>query len=209
MPLPPKAHPPVMAGGYPQDGVRPAPYCGQARSATMRGMHISRTVRRASVLWTVAVTAGVVESMLAVAAAAGQGPLGPDIWGQIGVRLVVYALSAVLIIHFRRGRRWARIALTVLLTGLGLGSLMLPAAAAMAGGAALSQALSDGGELGWLFVTVRLVHIACVVAASVLMFTPSANGYFRNAGLRTAVGGGAPESGPRAGTSNSTHTAPG
>ncbi len=102
----------------------------------------------------------------------------PSVWANIAVRLVVYTFAAVLIVSFQRGRRRARTAPTVLLTVIGPASLVVPAVLAMAAGQTVARALSDGGELGWAFIAVRLTHICCVVAASVLMFTTSANRYF-------------------------------
>ena len=68
--------------------------------------------------------------------------------------------------------------LTVLLTVIGLAALLGPAAMAPLGGQTFAEAFSDGGQLGWAFIVVRLAHIACVMVASVLMFTPCANAYF-------------------------------
>lgn len=144
------------------------------------------TVQWATAAWAAAVAAGVVESVLAVAHAAEQGPLGPDIWAGAGVRFVVYATASVLIVHLSRGRRWARTSLTVLLTVIGLASLVVPAALAVADGQTMAQALSDGGSLGTAFVAVRGAHIAFVLVASVLMFTATANRYFARPALRTA-----------------------
>jgi len=141
-------------------------------------------VRRATTAWAVAVAAGVVESVLAIEHAAGEGLIGPDVWTQVGVRVVVYALATVLVVNFSRGRRWARTALTVLLTLVGLTTLLVPVALELIAGQRPVQAFNDGGQLGWPFVVVRLTHIACVVTASVLMFTTSANAYFTTRSAR-------------------------
>jgi hypothetical protein len=55
---------------------------------------------------------------------------------------------------------------------------------ALLGGQTFAEAFSDGGQLGWAFIVVRLAHIACVMVASVLMFTPCANAYFAVTGRR-------------------------
>jgi hypothetical protein len=141
-------------------------------------MSIPSSVKRAATLWTAAVAAGVIESILVIVQAAGEGPLGAGIWAGVAVRVVVYTLAMALIINLWKGRRWARIGLTVLLAIIGLASLIVPAAVAMFDGQSFVQAFSDGGALGWPFFAVRLTHIACVVSASVLMFTTSANRYF-------------------------------
>lgn len=144
-------------------------------------MDIPTSVRRAAIIWAGAVAAAVIESVLAVAQAAGQGPLGSGIWAGIAIRLVVYTLATALTINLWRGRRWARGGLTVLLSIIGLASLIVPAAAAMVHGQTFVQAFSGDGTLGWAFFAVRLTHIACVVSASALMFTRSANRYFGRA----------------------------
>lgn len=122
--------------------------------------------------------AGVFESILAVIRAVNAGEIGPNIWIGLAVRLVVYALATALIVNLWNGRRWARAALTILLSIIGLASLIVPAAIAMASGQAFVQAFGGDGTWGWIFLAVRLTHIACVVGATVLMFTRSANRYF-------------------------------
>lgn len=137
-----------------------------------------RNVRAAVALWIVAVTAGVVESVLAVVRAMQEDAFGGGDWANVGIRIVVYSAALLMIARFAAGRRWARVGLTVLLTVLGLASLVVPAVLEMAAGQTFVQAFSDGGRLGLGFLTVRLAHIGCVVTASVLMYTPSANRWF-------------------------------
>ena len=132
--------------------------------------------------------AGVAESVLVVAQLAGEHQFGAGQLADVAFRVVVYAVAMTLVVLFARRHRWARVALTVLLTGIGLASLVVPAGMAMADGQTFVQAFSDGGHLGPAFVTVRLLHIACVVTASVAMYLPSANRHFaRPAAARTRV----------------------
>lgn len=145
-------------------------------------MDIPANVRRAAIIWAAAVAAGVLESVLAVIRAADAGALGPSTWGGIAVRLAGYALATALVVNLWNGRRWARVALTVLLSIVGLASLIVPAAIAVINGQTFVQAFSGGGRWGWIFLAVRLAHIACVVSATVLMFTRSANRYFAAVG---------------------------
>lgn len=153
----------------------------EVRSAGARGaagiLAGGGAVRGAVVLWAGAIVAGVAETVMAVAGSAARGGLGGDVWGQVGVRSLVFAGAAVLVVALAQGRNWARVALTVLLTGFGLGSLLVPAAMALAGGASFAGAF-DGGHFGPGFLAVRLAHIACVIGASVLMYMPAANRAF-------------------------------
>lgn len=142
------------------------------------GVDVPNDLRRAAVLWVIAVAAGGLESLLAVVRAVNAGALGPNMWVGMAVRLVVYVLAVVLIMSLWHGRRWARAALTVLLSIIGLASLIGPAAVAVVSGQTVAQAFGGGGTWGWTFFAVRLMHIACVVGATVLMFTRSANRYF-------------------------------
>lgn len=137
-------------------------------------MDTQSTVRWAALLWAAAVGAGVAEAAMAIGGAAASGTLGPAMVPEIGVHVGAYVVGGVLIVFFALGRNWARIALTVLLTGVGLASLVVPAVQELAGGSGLVEAL--GGSVP--FAVVRTVHIACVIAASVLMYTPAANRAF-------------------------------
>ena len=65
---------------------------------------------------------------------------------------------------------------------LGLASLVVPAAIELAGGGTLYAALDEFGA-------VRVVHVLLVILATIAMFTPSANAYFRGRrGARAPVG---------------------
>lgn len=149
-------------------------------------MNSHETVRTAAWLWAAAVGAGVAEAALAVGTAVASGAFGPAMVPQIAVHVGAYAAAGALIVFFVRGRNWARIALTVLLTGVGLATLVVPLVQSLAGGAGPVEAL--GGSLGLPFAIIRAVHIACVVAASVVMYTPAANRAFARRPL-TKVGG--------------------
>lgn len=132
--------------------------------------------------------AGIAESVLAVTHAVQQNQFGPNLWADVGLRLVVYSVALALTVRLARGRRWARTALTVLLTGIGLVSLVVPAAVSLLDGQSFAQALSgETGRIAWAFVAVRLLHIAAVVAASVAMYTPSANRHFARPGKPAAL----------------------
>lgn len=141
-------------------------------------MNAPASVRRATTAWSIAVACGVIESGLAVLRAASENALGSDVASQLAIRLPVFAIAGVLIFHFARGRRWARTSLTVMLSVLGLASMVVPAALEIAGGATPVGALGGDGPFAWPFLLVRLIHIVGVVAATWLMFQPTANRYF-------------------------------
>lgn len=144
----------------------------------MAGMNTPLSVRTAVAAWTTAVAAGVAESVLVVTQLAGEHQFGAGQLADVALRVVVYSAAMTLVVLLARRHQWARVALTVLLTGIGLASLVVPAAMSMVDGQTFVQAFSDGGHLGAAFVTVRLLHIACVVTASVAMYLPSANRHF-------------------------------
>ncbi|WP_026929085.1 hypothetical protein [Glycomyces tenuis] len=138
-----------------------------------------KQVKSAALLWAVAVAAGVAETGLAVTEIASEGGLEAGVWVNIGLRSLVYTGAALLVVLFTQGRRWARVGLAVLLSTIGLASMVVPPALAMADGEGFVDAFGSGGELAVPFLAVRMVHIAAVVVATALMFTPSANAHFR------------------------------
>ncbi|MFJ9387518.1 hypothetical protein ACIRON_01770 [Nocardioides sp. NPDC101246] len=141
---------------------------------------LPHTIKLASIAWAGAVAAGVIESVLAVTRILGEGAMEPGDWLGLGIRVAVYAVAAALIAGLVRGSRAARLALTGLLSVVGLASLVVPAALEIAGGSSVTAALgSDGGLLGTVFVAVRVIHVLLVIVATVAMYTPTANAYFR------------------------------
>ncbi|MEV1129028.1 hypothetical protein [Agromyces sp. NPDC049794] len=140
------------------------------------------TVKLAAVAWSGAIAAGVVEAAIAVTRLAAEGPLTGPIWLNLGLRVVVFAVAAALIVGLVRGSRAARIALTALLSVLGLASLVVPAVLQLAQGGTLYAALDEFGA-------VRVVHVLLVIVATIVMYLPSANAYFRRGrGVRAPVG---------------------
>ncbi|MBB4677719.1 hypothetical protein [Crossiella cryophila] len=97
----------------------------------------------------------------------------------VGIRVVVTAILVPLILAFRQGRGWARIALALLLGVAGTLSLVVELISWLAEGND-PVALFAGTDTGFLvFAVVRALHIAAVFGALALMFTPNANGWFR------------------------------
>lgn len=136
------------------------------------------TVTRAALLWLLAIGAGAVETALAVTEHATEGTLGGGVWISVAVRVMIYATAALLVARFAQGRRWARWCLTGLLSVVGLAAMVVPPMTLMADGSSFLEAFATSGFLAIPFLVVRAVHIAAVVAATVLMFTASANVFF-------------------------------
>lgn len=95
------------------------------------------------------------------------------------MRSFVYIGALVLVAFFLRGRRWARLSLAVLLSAIGLASMAVPAAMELSDGAALIPAFGGDGDFAIAFFVVRVGHITAVLLATALMFSGSANRYFR------------------------------
>ncbi|HEX2143398.1 MAG TPA: hypothetical protein VHG10_02705 [Glycomyces sp.] len=142
-------------------------------------MEKPETVTHAALLWTTAVLAGVIETVLAVSEFARDSELDAGVWMNVGVRSVIYIGAFVLIAFYARGRRWARASLAVLLSVIGLGAMVVPAVSQLADGVAFVPAVGEDGDFAIAFFVVRLLHIAAVLLATGLMFSRSANAYFR------------------------------
>lgn len=125
-------------------------------------------------LWLGAVVAGVLET--AVHALSGE---DFDAATQLPVRAAVYLLVTAVILRLRRGRNWARIALTVLLGGLGLLSLLAEPVSWLAAGGSPGTFLAAADGMTLAVVALRVLHIVAVLVALPLMYTPAANKFFR------------------------------
>lgn len=124
--------------------------------------------------WLAAVACGVLEALTNAVA-------GPDydVAVQLPIRAVVYALVTLLIVRLRRGERWVRRALTVLLGVLGLASLVAEPISWVISGGAPSVFLSAADGFTLVVVALRAAHVGAVVAGLALMFSPSANRFFK------------------------------
>ncbi|MFI7319816.1 hypothetical protein [Streptomyces venezuelae] len=121
------------------------------------------TVRAAFALWLTAAAAGVF-----MTAAEGL-PLLPF----LPLHMAVFAAAVLVAVRMRRGARWAR---WMLVCGLG------------ATGALSLTAWADGGVAAWppdiaevLAGAGCVLHLAAALTATVLMFRPAANAWFRAA----------------------------
>ena len=138
---------------------------------------IPRAVRDSFVLWLTAVGAGVIETAMRVVYSLAGGPES----GGLLVRLIVYAVAVYVIFQMRLGKGWARIALAVLLGGIGTLSLVVDPISWLAAGNGIVEVFAQADLLFVLVAPIRAVHLAAVIAAFVFMFLPPANAYFRRA----------------------------
>jgi hypothetical protein len=117
--------------------------------------------------WFIAVGAGVLETAIQALTAPGY-----DAAVQLPIRAVVYLLAVVLILQLRAGRHWARVALTVLLGGVGLLSLLVEPISWLAAGGSPAEFLAAADAATLVIVAVRAVHVVAVVVALTLMYWP-------------------------------------
>jgi len=118
-----------------------------------------------------AVLAGIAETAVAVSSiVVRQGADGAFVT-QAGVRGLIFAAALACAWNLARGRRWAWWALLLGLGVVGLASMLLPLAAALADGASWSAAL--GGDTSPVFPVVRALHVLFVLAGVTLMLHPA------------------------------------
>jgi hypothetical protein len=150
---------------------------------------VPKEVQASFLLWLTAVAAGVLETIirlineLFIGLASGSGGEA-DLTGTISsvvVRVIVYTVAVYLIAQMRRGKRWARLTLAVLLGAIGTLSLVIDPISWLAGGNSLGEVFTEADLLFILIAPIRAVHLVAVIAALVFMFLPAANNYFRAA----------------------------
>jgi hypothetical protein len=139
-----------------------------------------RQLRASFWFWLVAVAAGLFETTLVVIdATAGQVGSAAEVAGGVTVRLLAFTGLVYLAVRLRQGRNWARIALAVLYGGFGTLSLVIGPVTWLAEGGSLADAMAAANVGSLLFAASRLVHLAAIIAALILMFHPVANAYLR------------------------------
>lgn len=137
-------------------------------------------VRRAFALWVTAVAAGAVETALAVGGMVADGSRSfAEIAMGIAVRLTVFTVVVLVALRMRRGAGWARLALAFGLGVLGTASMVTEPIRYLTGGHSLGAAVAKAGAADLVFGASRVLHVAAVLTAVVLMFRPAANAYFR------------------------------
>lgn len=131
-------------------------------------------------LWLLAVAAGLFETALVVVDATdGEVGSAAQVAAGVAVRLLVFTGAVYLAAQLRRGKNWARVALAVLLGGIGTGSLVIGPVTWFAEGGSLADAVAAADLGSVLFAASRVVHLGAVIAALILMFHPAANAYIR------------------------------
>jgi tetrahydromethanopterin S-methyltransferase subunit F len=145
-----------------------------------------QSVTNAALLWTTAVVAGVIESVFVVSEIARDSGLDSGVWTALGIRGAVYIGVMAIVVSFASGRRWARWALAVLLSVIGLASLVVEPARLLMDGTPFLEAFGGDGELMMGVFVARMLHIAAVLVATAVMFSPSANAYFRKPALQAS-----------------------
>ena len=157
---------------------------GPGRSAVSRSFPAAarppRQLRASFWFWLVAVVAGLFETTLVLIDATG-GEVGSAAEVAVGVtvRLLAFTGLVYLAVRLRQGRNWARIALAVLYGGFGTLSLVIGPVTWLAEGGSLADAMAATDMWSLLFAASRLVHLAAIIAALILMFHPKANAYIR------------------------------
>ena len=155
---------------------------------------VPKAVQASFLLWLTAVAAGVLETIirvidaLAMGLASGSGGQ-TDLTGlilNVLIRVIVYGLVVYIATRMRLGKRWARLALAILLGGIGTLSLVIDPISWLAGSNSLSEVFREADLLFFLIAPIRTVHLAAEVGALVSMFLPAANTYFR--GSRSVTG---------------------
>lgn len=139
-------------------------------------------LRVACVLWVLAVAAGMVESAIQVSLVLAEHGPSAGVTVNVVTRVIVYATVLTVIALLWRGGRWARVLLAVSLGTVGVLSLVAEPIGWLVSGGDLSATLASADATFAAIAAVRGVHLAAVLVALPLMFTPPVNAYLRRAG---------------------------
>ena len=117
--------------------------------------------------------------LVVVEAAAGEAGSATEVVVGVTVRLLAFTGLVYLAVGLRKGRNWARIALAVVYGGFGTLSLVIGPVTWLAEGGSVADAMA-AADLGTvLFAASRLLHLASVITALILMFHPAVNTYIQ------------------------------
>jgi hypothetical protein len=117
-----------------------------------------------------AVLAGIAETAVAVTSIVAQQGFDGAVLTQVFLRTLVFAVALTCAWFLARGRTWAWWALLLGLGVLGLASMVVPMAAALAGGASWWTAFE--GDVSPLFPAIRALHVLFVVVGVAVMLRP-------------------------------------
>jgi hypothetical protein len=121
----------------------------------------------------------VVETVVQVVHAYGDGVSMSSLAGQIAVRAVIYgALFVVIDRYFRRGVRWSRYLLAGLLGTVGVASLVTEPIGWLIGNGNWSTI--DWSTTLLAIVVIRAIHLTAVLTALVLTLHPDTRQWFNN-----------------------------
>lgn len=145
---------------------------------------IPSDVKKSYLFWLVAIAAGVFEMAIAVTQMLSNGSeAGNGIIIQVGLRSIIFAALVYVIVKMYRGNKLARIVLTILLGGIGTATLIIDPINWLLEGNSLYMAFTGMTVYSGLFGISRIVHLASVITATVLMYRPAANKYFNQSQL--------------------------
>jgi hypothetical protein len=139
---------------------------------------VPKGIQMSFLLWLVALAAGVAETIVGLI---NFDPAATEAISILGIRLVITAVLVYIIAQMRLGKNWARITLAVLLGGIGTLSLVFDPVSWLIEGNSLHEFIQNADFAFIVFASIRVVHLASVLAALAFMFRPAANNYFRAA----------------------------
>lgn len=118
-----------------------------------------------------ALAAGAFEAGIAVSQSLAAGEPLASLVAPLGIRLLAFTVLAALALAMRSGRGWSRWLLLVLFGGLGTWSLVADPISFMLAGVTIADVVASAGPWDIAFIVSRVIHIAAVWTAAVLMFT--------------------------------------
>jgi hypothetical protein len=139
---------------------------------------VPKDIQMSFLLWLVALAAGVAETIVGLI---NFDPAATEAISILGIRLVITAVLVYIIAQMRLGKNWARITLAVLLGGIGTLSLVFDPVSWLIENNSLHEFIQNADFAFIVFASIRVVHLASVLAALAFMFRPAANNYFRAA----------------------------
>src|SRR5262245_46190656 len=140
------------------------------------------SLKQAVSLWLLAIGAGVFETILVVANVLwGDGSManGEGLGAGVTIRLVIFVAMTLVALQLLRGKNWARWTIGIVLGVFGLLSLVIQPVSWLMEGHAVSEAFANLNVASAAFMLSRALHMVSVVAATVLMFVPTSNNFFR------------------------------